>query len=113
MIEAVVAQPAIVDDESRAIPLRVVQRHPDGRLELDGGVVGGSADIVGADLAAEWDVGRALGRAHGPDMSSGHRRGQASLLSAEDHNEAAHRQREDQHQDGSGHLFGPVLHSSE
>src|SRR5438105_12162454 len=29
----------IFDDESRAIPLRVVQRHPDGRLELDGGVV--------------------------------------------------------------------------
>ena len=113
MIEAVVAQPAIVDDESRAIPLRVVQRHPYGRLELDRGVLSGTADVVGADLAAHWDIGGAIGRAHGTNMSSGHRRGQASLLSAEDHNEAAHRQREDQHQDGSGHLSGPVLHSSE
>ena len=93
--------------------MRVVQRHPYRRLELDGGVVGWPADVVGVDLAAQWNVGGAIGRAHGTNMRGGHRCGQSSLLGAEDHNEAADREREDQHQDGSGHLFGPVRHPSE
>ena len=113
MVEAVVAQALDLDDEGRVIPMRVVQRHPYGRLELDGGVLGGTADVVDADLAAQWDVGGAIGRADGTNMSGGHRCSQSSLLGAEDHNEAADREREDEHQDGSGHLFGPVLHPCE
>ena len=113
VVEAVVAQAVVIDDEGRAVPMRVVQRHPYRRLELDDGVLDRPAHVVGVDLAAQWDVDGAIGRADGTDMSGGHRCRQASLLGAEDHNEAADREREDEHQDGSGHLFGPVLHPSE
>jgi hypothetical protein len=34
-------------------------------------------------------------------------------LGAEEHHEPADRQREDQDKDGSGQLFGPVLHPTE
>src|ERR1700694_2348322 len=113
VVEAAVTQAAVVDDEDRAVPVRVVQRDPDGRLELDGWIVRGPADIVGADLAAQRDIGGAIQRAYGTDMRGGHRGRQASLLGAEDQGETADRQREGQHQDGSGQLFGPVLHPPE
>jgi hypothetical protein len=46
-------------------------------------------------------------------MRSSHGRGQAALLGAKEHHEAADCQREDQNQDGSGELFAPVFHPPE
>ena len=63
--------------------MRVVQRHPYRRLELDDGVLDWPAHVVGVDLAAQWDVDGAIGRADGTDMSGGHRCRQASLLGAD------------------------------
>ena len=113
VVEAVGAQAVVVDDKGRAVPMRVVERHAGGRFELDGGIIGGTADVVGADLAAEWDVGGAIRRAHGTYVRGGHRRRQAALLGAEDHDQPADSQREDQNQGGSSQLLGPAPHPPE
>src|SRR5438067_3244863 len=46
VVEAVGAQAVVVDDKGRAVPMRVVERHAGGRVELDRGIIGGAAGIV-------------------------------------------------------------------
>ena len=50
VVEAGVAQTVVLDDEGRAIPPRVVERDADRRLDLDGRIVVGPADVLSADL---------------------------------------------------------------
>jgi len=113
MVDAVRAQAAAVDDEGRPVPVAVVEGDTDRRLDLDGRIGVGSADVLSADLGGERDVGGTIWRAHGADVRGGHRRRQAPLLGAEDHDESADRQREDQNQDGCSQLFRPALHPPE
>ena len=99
--------------EGRAVPVRGVERYPNRRFNLDARVLLRPADVIGAELAAKRDVDRTIHRADGPDVGGRHGRGQPILLGAEDHDEPADRKRKDQHQDGSGQLFGPAFHPPE
>src|SRR5205814_9566591 len=113
MVEAVSAQAVVVDDEGRPVPAGVVEGDADRRLDLDRRVVVGSANVVGADLAGDRDVGSTIWRAYGTNVRGGHRRRQAPLLGAQDHDESADSQREDQTQAGSSQLLCPAPHPPE
>src|SRR5437588_11136474 len=111
VVEAVVAEAVVLDHERRPIPVRIVQRDPNRRLERDGWVVGGPADVVGADLATQRNVGGPVWRTDRADVGDRQARGKAALLCPQEEEEATDGGSEDQHQERPGKLLSPALHA--